>query len=45
MSFSRLLVPDNKLGELLLEVVFRLEERFPHTLGRIGRYAMIIVRK
>jgi ubiquinone/menaquinone biosynthesis C-methylase UbiE len=32
-------------GEKLLSVIYRLEEKYPHVLGRIGEYPMFVVRK
>lgn len=32
-------------GKLILRVVFWFEERFPHLMGRIGQYPMVIFRK
>lgn len=43
--FTERMVPDNSLGQLLMTVIFRCEELFPHLLGRIGRYPLIILRK
>jgi hypothetical protein len=45
MTFSKRVIPDNRLGEWLLERLFWLEERFPHALARVGRYAIIVIWK
>jgi len=41
----RRFVPNNFLGRFLLDFVFTLENAFPHAMGRIGRYPMIIIEK
>ena len=43
--FTTTLVPDNFAGRVLMELIFLLENIFPHALAKIGRYAMIIIRK
>jgi SAM-dependent methyltransferase len=43
--FTRMLIPDNRVGAWLLRIIYRLENRFPHFLGRFGRYPMILIHK
>lgn len=43
--FTERMIPDNSFGRFLLAVIFRCEDLFPHLLGRIGRYPLIILRK
>jgi ubiquinone/menaquinone biosynthesis C-methylase UbiE len=33
------------VGRPLLNVIFWLEERFPHIAGRVGKYPMLVIRK
>jgi ubiquinone/menaquinone biosynthesis C-methylase UbiE len=42
---SRMVVPDNLIGYILLEFIYVCETAFPHIFARIGRYPMIILRK
>ncbi|UCG17060.1 MAG: class I SAM-dependent methyltransferase [Phycisphaerales bacterium] len=44
-SFTEACVPNNRAGRLIMRIVFWCEEVFPHLLGRLGRYALIIIRK
>jgi SAM-dependent methyltransferase len=42
---TRILVPSNYLGHLLLRLIFWSETVIPHALARIGRFPMIIINK
>jgi hypothetical protein len=44
-AMLRALVRERFGGKLLLRLVFWVEERFPHLMGRIGQYPMIIFHK
>ncbi|MGA9532505.1 MAG: class I SAM-dependent methyltransferase [Anaerolineales bacterium] len=44
-SFMRALIHQPLLGKLWLKLIFWLEERFPHWLGRVGQYPMILFEK
>jgi ubiquinone/menaquinone biosynthesis C-methylase UbiE len=44
-TVQKTFVPDNKLGSWMLDILFKLEDRFPHFLGRNSTYPMIILRK
>ena len=44
-NFTRIFVPNNFLGELLMRVISWFETKIPHGLSRIGQYPMIIIRK
>jgi hypothetical protein len=43
--FTKALVPDNIIGTVLMNLLFSLENAFPHLLAKIGRYPLIVVRK
>lgn len=44
-AFLRALVHRQLLGRYWLRVLFWMEERFPHLLGRIGQYPLVRFRK
>jgi len=39
------LIRPNVLGRFILSVFYRLEEMFPHFMGRIGTYPLIVIKK
>mgnify|MGYP001594152275 CR=1 FL=1 len=41
-SFLRAFIHRRLGGAMLLQLLYALEERFPHALGRVGQYAMIL---
>ncbi|MFI5372295.1 MAG: glycosyltransferase [Candidatus Eisenbacteria bacterium] len=43
--FQRRFVPGNRLGVWFLDVVYALEERWPHVFGLLGNYPMLVLRK
>lgn len=43
--FTRKFVADNMIGIVLLRIFYWFENVFPHALGRLGRYPMIIIQK
>jgi SAM-dependent methyltransferase len=43
--FTQRLVPEGVFGRLMMKGVYWAEELFPHLLGRMGRYPLIILRK
>jgi len=43
--FSNLLIPNNKIGSILLAVLSALEERFPHGLVRWSRFITVTIEK
>jgi hypothetical protein len=45
MTFSRGLIAENYVGATILRIMYFLEERLPHLMGRLGRYPMIVIRK
>jgi SAM-dependent methyltransferase len=45
IDFTSRIIGDNLAGAMLLRIIYRLEEMFPHALARLGRYPMIIVQK
>ena len=45
VSAMRFYAPDNGAGRLLLRIVSRIEDRFPHLSGRYGQYPLIVFRK
>jgi ubiquinone/menaquinone biosynthesis C-methylase UbiE len=45
IGFTRRLVADNVVGTVLLRIIYRLEEMFPHASARLGRYPMIVINK
>jgi ubiquinone/menaquinone biosynthesis C-methylase UbiE len=44
-AIQKTFIPDNKLGGMLLDVLFKLEDRYPSFLGRNATYSLIILRK
>lgn len=42
---SRALVPDNRVGRLLLSGLLALERRFPHALAPLGAYVIVVLRQ
>jgi ubiquinone/menaquinone biosynthesis C-methylase UbiE len=44
-AFLRALVHRQFFGRYWLQILFRLEERFPHFLGRVGQYPMVLIQK
>jgi SAM-dependent methyltransferase len=44
-SFTEACVPNNRVGHLMMRIILWCEETFPHLLGRLGRYALIIITK
>jgi SAM-dependent methyltransferase len=44
-SFMRALIHRPLLGGFWLKLIYSLEERFPHWLGRVGQYPMILFEK
>lgn len=38
-------VPASKRGERLLKFIRNAEDRFPHLMGRIGAYPLVVIRK
>lgn len=44
-GIQKALIPDNKLGSMLFDVLFNLEERFPDFFARSFHYPMIILTK
>ena len=45
VPWMRRWVPANGLGEVILHVLYWLEDRFPHLLGRLGVYPLIVLQK
>jgi len=45
VRFLRFVVSERWGGRLLLRCIFRIEERFPHFMGKIGAYPMIVFAK
>jgi SAM-dependent methyltransferase len=45
VRFLRAVIHPALAGRLWLRVLFTLEERFPHWMGKNGQYPMIVVRK
>ncbi len=45
VRFLRAVIHPALAGRLWLKLLFTLEERFPHWMGRNGQYPMIVVRK
>lgn len=44
-ELQKKLIPDNKLGRLMLSVLFKMENRFPNFFVKHFRYPMIILTK
>jgi ubiquinone/menaquinone biosynthesis C-methylase UbiE len=44
-TFSRAFVAENVVGAALLRLMYFLEERLPHLMGRLGRYPLIVIRR
>jgi SAM-dependent methyltransferase len=44
-SFTRALIHRQLFGSVWLNAIYWLEERFPHWLGRVGQYPMILFAK
>jgi ubiquinone/menaquinone biosynthesis C-methylase UbiE len=44
-TVQKAIVPDNRFGSALLNMLFRLEDRYPHFFGRNATYSMIVLRK
>jgi len=44
-KLQQALIPNNKLGKLMLRVLFSLETRFPHFFSKHFTYTMIILTK
>ena len=45
VRFLRSVIKEKLGGRLILKLVFRLEEWFPHFLGERGQYPLIVIRK
>lgn len=45
VRFLRAVIKDKLGGRLILRLVFRLEEWFPHFFGEKGQYPLIVIRK
>ena len=45
VRFLRAVIHQKLAGGLLLKVLYRLEERFPHWFGEQGQYPLVVVRK
>jgi SAM-dependent methyltransferase len=45
IGFTKALIADNLLGKVILQIIYWLEEAFPHALGRLGRYPIIVIQK
>lgn len=45
MEFLKFFIHDWFFGRQILRAIFWLEERFPHEMGRLGQYPMIVLRK
>lgn len=43
--FSRTFISDSWAGSVLLRIIYRLEELFPHVLACLGRYPCIVIEK
>jgi SAM-dependent methyltransferase len=43
--FMRWFIRPHLGGKLLLRIIFKLEERFPHFFGENGQYPLIVIRK
>ena len=44
-SDQKRLIPDNKYGKMILDILFRWEDRFPKFFVRFFEYPMIILTK
>jgi ubiquinone/menaquinone biosynthesis C-methylase UbiE len=45
VGIMRTYIHENRMGHWLLQIIFRLEELFPHYLGEKGVYPLIVIRK
>ncbi len=45
VPFLRNFIPDNQVGRKILSMLYQLEENFPHALGRMGKYPLIILKR
>jgi hypothetical protein len=45
VHFLRTVVKEKLAGRLVLKLIFRLEEWFPHFFGEKGQYPLIVIRK
>jgi SAM-dependent methyltransferase len=44
-GFTKTYIPDGRSGRLLLQIIAKLEDYFPHTSGRFGQYPLFIIKK
>ncbi|MHC4268339.1 MAG: methyltransferase domain-containing protein [Planctomycetota bacterium] len=44
-AFTRTYIPDGRTGALLLKIIGKLEDYFPHASGRLGEYPLFIIKK
>lgn len=44
-QFLNLYARDNAVGRRILQAVYDLEERYPQTMGKLGYYPLIVIRK
>lgn len=42
---QKILIPDNKLGKKMFNILFELEEKFPHFFVKHFQYPMIVLKK
>jgi ubiquinone/menaquinone biosynthesis C-methylase UbiE len=45
VQFLKIFVHERLFGRALLALIYRLEEKYPHLLGRFGAYPILIIRK
>jgi 2-polyprenyl-3-methyl-5-hydroxy-6-metoxy-1,4-benzoquinol methylase len=45
VRFLRTFIREKYAGKFLLRILYWLEERFPHFLGKVGQYPLIVIRK
>ena len=45
VRFLRTFIKEKYAGKLLLRMLYWMEERFPHFLGKVGQYPLIVIRK
>jgi hypothetical protein len=45
VRFLRTFVHDRLAGRTLLRLIYWLEERFPHFLGKVGQYPLVELNK
>ena len=44
-DFTKTYIPEGPIGNLLLKIIGKLEDYFPHASGRFGQYPLFVIKK